>query len=198
LVVPRARRHARRRHRAESGRAPRRRRPWRRSSTSAGRPRPRANPSVGAALPTRPPARGRGPGRRSARQRPAPDGAAARTGGGGWRAAPGDRFSSALRAPERGAPWRTAMPLQMRRQSAYIVARRRWSTMAINAARNRRSGPGGSSRRLHQNPFGAQYGGDSGSTRVIKGLVFARHGTAVIGPSLQVPTTTVWLSLPSH
>jgi hypothetical protein len=31
-----------------------------------------------------------------------------------------------------------------------------------------------------------------------KGTVFARHGTAVIGPSLQMPTTTVWLSLPNH
>ena len=45
------------------------------------------------------------------------------------------------------------LPLQMRRQSAYILSCRPRSTMAIDAARNRRSGPGGSSRRLHQIPL---------------------------------------------
>ena len=43
--------------------------------------------------------------------------------------------------------------------------------MAINAVRNRRSGPGGGARRLHQSltPVGVAYGGDLGSTRVVKG-----------------------------
>jgi hypothetical protein len=31
-----------------------------------------------------------------------------------------------------------------------------------------------------------------------KDMIFARHGTAVIGLNLQVPTITVWLSLPNH
>ncbi len=42
--------------------------------------------------------------------------------------------------------------------------------MAINAVRNRRSGPGGGARRLHQSQprSGLAYGGDLGSTRVVK------------------------------
>ena len=45
-------------------------------------------------------------------------------------------------------------------------------TMAINAVRNRRSGPGGSTRRLHQIRGSFRktraYGGETGSTRVVK------------------------------
>src|SRR5258706_10935923 len=58
-------------------------------------------------------------------------------------------------------------------------------TMAINGAWNKRCGPGGSTRRLHQfNPAqpAGSLGGEPGSTRVVKVLPFARHGTAVIGP----------------
>ncbi len=59
-------------------------------------------------------------------------------------------------------------------------------TMAINGAWNKRCGPGGSTRRLHQfSPAGraGSLGGEPGSTRVVKVLPFARHGTAVIGPT---------------
>jgi hypothetical protein len=40
--------------------------------------------------------------------------------------------------------------------------------MAINGAWNKRSGPGGSARRLHQFGQKGQDGGDTGSTRAVK------------------------------
>jgi hypothetical protein len=40
-------------------------------------------------------------------------------------------------------------------------------TMVINGAWNNRCGPGGSARRLHQDLSGS-YGGETGSTRVVK------------------------------
>ncbi len=61
------------------------------------------------------------------------------------------------------------------------------TAMAINAMRNRQSGPGGSARRLHH------FTGRSliehslwGRVRIdacSKGKVFARHGTTDIGPN---------------
>jgi hypothetical protein len=88
-------------------------------------------------------------------------------------------------------------PSNVPAERLYCRCRRR-PAMAINATRNRRSGPGGSSRRLHQIPLWGSVRGRIRLDARDKGVVFARHGTAVIGPSLQVPTTTVWLSLPNH
>lgn len=42
-----------------------------------------------------------------------------------------------------------------------------FTAMAINALRNKQSGPGGSARRLHHN-FQKVYGGEPGSTHVVK------------------------------
>src|SRR5215472_16106070 len=55
--------------------------------------------------------------------------------------------------------------------------------MAINGLRNKRCGPGGSTRRLHQFRAAApaHRGGEPGSTRVVKVRSVARHDTAVIG-----------------
>ena len=55
--------------------------------------------------------------------------------------------------------------------------------MAINGDRNKPFGPGGSTRRLHQSP--SAEGFRRGRNRIdegVKGLLFARHGSAVIGP----------------
>jgi hypothetical protein len=55
-------------------------------------------------------------------------------------------------------------------------------TMAINGLWNKRCGPGGGTRRLHQSRIEpAAYGGETGSTRVVKISTVARHDTAVIG-----------------
>ena len=59
--------------------------------------------------------------------------------------------------------------------------------MAINALRNKRCGPGGSARRLHQIPFtpsgwGILWGRNRIDVRG-KGMVFARWGSAVTGPN---------------
>src|SRR5437762_7316417 len=64
-------------------------------------------------------------------------------------------------------------------------------TMAINGVRNKRCGPGGGTRRLHQFPPAtsanqsanrpAIFGGELGSTRVVKVRTVARHDTTVIG-----------------
>lgn len=51
-----------------------------------------------------------------------------------------------------------------------------WPDMAINGVRNKRSGPGGSTRRLHHHTSGRPirrslseaYGGETGSTRAVK------------------------------
>ena len=79
--------------------------------------------------------------------------------------------------------------------------------MVINALRNKRCGPGGSTRRLHQNllPF-QQFGwrqadlilGAKQDRRACKGLVFARYDTAVIGSFLQMPMTMNWPLLPNY
>ena len=67
--------------------------------------------------------------------------------------------------------------------------------MAINALRNKRCGPGGSARRLHQFPQLAlrilrssegTCGGETGSTCVLKAIAFARWGTADTGPNIIV------------
>jgi len=63
-------------------------------------------------------------------------------------------------------------------------------TMAINALRNKRSGPGGSTRRLHQTFPPAEiskcwqglFGGEIGSTRVVKTWFAPGMVSAVIGP----------------
>lgn len=66
---------------------------------------------------------------------------------------------------------RARKPLEFRRQSAYIC-RVTSVTMAINTARNKRCGPGGGTRRLHQSPaLSAADGGETGSTRVVKGTL---------------------------
>src|SRR5215469_9158748 len=63
-------------------------------------------------------------------------------------------------------------------------------TMAINGLWNKRCGPGGGTRRLHQFPPAVQsnrpaaYGGETGSTRVVKIRTVARHDTTVIGSYL--------------
>src|SRR5882757_1531662 len=63
-------------------------------------------------------------------------------------------------------------------------------TMAINGLWNKRCGPGGGTRRLHQFAgsgirFGAGLcGGEIGSTRVVKTRTVARYDTAVIGSKL--------------
>ena len=76
-------------------------------------------------------------------------------------------------------------PLPLGAATSYISwVGGRPSTMAINAARNNRCGPGGSTRRLHH-PLGRRPA-LRGRTRIDvrgKGVVFARHGTAVIGPT---------------
>jgi len=79
-----------------------------------------------------------------------------------------------LRADRR---WLTAafLPLSIRLPETYIYGVGR-PTMAINALWNKRSGPGGSTRRLHQFPgrdwnepiAAAPDGGEIGSTRVVK------------------------------
>ena len=62
----------------------------------------------------------------------------------------------------------------------------RQRAMAINAVWNKRSGPGGGTRRLHQLLPSDTVGGClRGRNRIDargKGTVFARHGSAVIGP----------------
>ena len=60
---------------------------------------------------------------------------------------------------------------------------RRLPTMAINGLRNKRCGPGGGTRRLHQPRRlpSAVLGGETGSTRVVKARTVARYDTAVIG-----------------
>ena len=64
------------------------------------------------------------------------------------------------------------------------------AAMAINTARNKRCGPGGSARRLHHFPpqcRGRAQGWTGGRNRLDargKGAAFARHGSAVIGPSI--------------
>ena len=40
--------------------------------------------------------------------------------------------------------------------------------MVINGSWNKRRGPGGSARRLHQTSFRETFGGETGSTRVVK------------------------------
>jgi hypothetical protein len=61
-------------------------------------------------------------------------------------------------------------------------------TMAINVVRNSRCGPGGSARRLHhpaasrRKSGGRPLMGANQDRRAGKGAIFARHGTAVIGP----------------
>ena len=57
------------------------------------------------------------------------------------------------------------------RQFAYIRIAGHLPAMAINGAWNKRCGPGGSARRLHQTPDGQGYGGDTGSTRVVKSFL---------------------------
>src|SRR6201996_3717939 len=66
-------------------------------------------------------------------------------------------------------------------------------TMAIHGLWNKRCGPGGGTRRLHQfppamvTPSGespATCGGETGSTRVVKVRSVARHDTTVIGSYL--------------
>ena len=72
-------------------------------------------------------------------------------------------------------------------------------TMVINALQNKRDGPGGSARRLHQpisfsdgypikwlKPFDL-WGRNRIDVRG-KGMIFARHGTTDIGPILQMLT----------
>ena len=59
--------------------------------------------------------------------------------------------------------------------------------MAINARCNKPFGPGGSTRRLHQNPARSEgfAGFRRGRNRIdegVKSAAFARHGSAVIGP----------------
>src|SRR5215472_6749040 len=56
-------------------------------------------------------------------------------------------------------------------------------TMAIHGLRNKRCGPGGSTRRLHHFRSGGAmlYGGETGSTRVVKARSVARYDTTVIG-----------------
>ncbi len=65
-------------------------------------------------------------------------------------------------------------------------------TMAINAVRNKRYGPGGGTRRLHHNGLihqgGWLYGGETGSTCVVKVLFSLGMVSAVIGPNLEMPT----------
>jgi len=66
---------------------------------------------------------------------------------------------------------RAPSPLEVQRQSAYICPVTS-VTMAINTARNKRCGPGGGTRRLHQSPaLSAADGGETGSTRVVKGTL---------------------------
>src|SRR6516225_11425492 len=76
--------------------------------------------------------------------------------------------------------------LQKSRSNAYI-GRVGKPTMAINAARHKRIGPGGGTRRLHQ--WGRNRIDERG-----KGAVFARYGSAVTGHT-QVPTITTLHSL---
>jgi len=62
-------------------------------------------------------------------------------------------------------------PLEISRHNAYICLVTS-VTMAINTARNKRCGPGGGTRRLHQSPaLSAAVGGETGSTRVVKGTL---------------------------
>ena len=96
-----------------------------------------------------------------------------------------EKIAHRRRLSDMGASRRAAVaPEKSLRPRAYIMPVGQ-PTMAINAARNRRCGPGGSSRRLHHSPLVGLYGGESGSTRVVKALIFARHDTAVIGPSFK-------------
>ena len=60
--------------------------------------------------------------------------------------------------------WFGALPISFRPP---YIAHASSLAMAINGAWNKRSGPGGSARRLHHLPDG-HYGGDTGSTRVVK------------------------------
>ncbi len=68
--------------------------------------------------------------------------------------------------------------------------------MAINALWNRRSGPGGGTRRLHHSGLRLCRALRRGRNRIdarSKDMVFARHDSAVIGSILQVPTTMLTL-----
>jgi len=66
---------------------------------------------------------------------------------------------------------RARKPLEILRHNAYICFVTS-VTMAINTARNKRCGPGGGTRRLHQSPaLSAADGGETGSTRVVKGTL---------------------------
>ena len=74
--------------------------------------------------------------------------------------------------------------------------------MAINGLYNKHSGPGGSTRRLHQmsdfegfRECPADGMGAKQDRHVSKDLLFARYGTAVSGPFLQVPMIMIWPSL---
>ncbi len=59
--------------------------------------------------------------------------------------------------------------------------------MTINTVRNKRCGPGGSARRLHQisNPgfLGFVFGGETGSTYVVKVQLSSGMVPTVIGPN---------------
>ena len=59
--------------------------------------------------------------------------------------------------------------------------------MAINVVQNKRNGPGGSARRLHQFTRKNLWGRNRIDVRG-KGTIFARHGTTVIGLILQMLT----------
>jgi len=62
-------------------------------------------------------------------------------------------------------------PLEISDQNAYVDFVTS-VTMAINTARNKRCGPGGGTRRLHHSPaLSAADGGETGSTRVVKGTL---------------------------
>ena len=74
--------------------------------------------------------------------------------------------------------------------------------MAINGLCNKHSGPGGSTRRLHQivrcnGPkwIRCVFEGAKQDRHVSKDMLFARYGSAVSGPFLQVPMITIWPSL---